>query len=309
MIGDRVSSENFRGEVNIFMFRAGAKESSPPPAERFNAVLRQDRAWTPADGASLSEEGRRQIDNIRDQWLLPNGPFDIVFCGKEISTIQSALQAFRQHELVISGEITPEFEQKLPTSEYYTIKHWTKLNLKEGRKMIIVSDLWNEVNLGDLEKEKINTPNLIKARFAEYNPGVAVPEDANDCLYESWPTPEGWKPITFEPYSEFRARMERNFSDVNEHFKGEQIACVANCENWRDALMMSIPQWEFYETEFGKKIKALFRDFENESLQPLGKTITRSQFKPCYGGGLQLKITANKIQAVGCFGEMDKPKD
>lgn len=268
--------------MDVFLFRAGAKTSAPPVEQRLGEEFKAGRAWTPADGAYLSEEGRNQISKLRDMWLLPNGPFDVVLCGNAPSTIESAQLAFPNHKLI-------------------TDKKWEEVDLEEHQQVIIIDKRWNEVKLKNLENK---SPTQIKELYKEYNPEKEVPTDPNDCMYSRWPVLEDKPEVKFEPYCEFRERMLDNFSQTYERFAGKKIAWVGNCENWRDSLMLATATSDFYETEFGQKIGSL-NGYDVE--EALGNKIKRSTFKPCYAGGLRLKVTACKVEVIDCFGKMDKP--
>lgn len=163
------------------------------------------------------------------------------------------------------------------------------------RKVELVSPDWKEVRLGFANGMK---PEDIKKAYAEYHPGEEVPDDANDCLNESWPITEGKEVKDFEPYNTaFKVRILKAVQNLHEKYPGKTVVVFTHCEDMRDVFMLAKPTEGFIATELGEKLKGLISDPSRE----LGESIKRPMFKPDYASGIKLTVSDDKIAIEDTF--------
>ncbi len=180
------------------------------------------------------------------------------------------------------------FDQVI-SSEAVAAKTTAKLALPK-HKIDLIDNAWREVDLGDLEGK---TPEVVKKMYAEYHPTLPLQEDGNECLNAAWPEVAGKPKINFEPYNEFKERIQSNIRKIDELYQGQVIAIFTHYEPIRDGIMYSKGTEAFFSTEFGAKISQLMAG--NPTQHEIGTALKRTMIKADKAAGIKLTVTNGEI--------------
>jgi broad specificity phosphatase PhoE len=165
-------------------------------------------------------------------------------------------------------------------------------------RLIIVNE-WEEVNMGDLDGK---TPKTIQELFADHFPGIAIPKDFNDCMNTQWPAIDG-KQYIFESYDAFDVRIKKITAETLQNFSGKTIGLCTHTENIRNLVMDSVGERNFFETEFGKSVRAKLEIKRGEKIddvelfqKTLGQLgLVRADFKPNDTASINLSADIDRI--------------
>lgn len=129
----------------------------------------------------------------------------------------------------------------------------------------------------------------VMALYAKYHPNKSQPFDGNECLNESWDQLQGEDPVVFESYRNFKQRIIKNITSLEQQYPGKVIAVFTHYEPLRDAILFSRGTEHFFtKTSFGASIAE--RMGKNPIEIPMSAVMRRTIIKAEKAAGLQLHI-------------------